>query len=390
MKNIIFYIAICLSTDVLLGQEMFIQNTDNLKGSVKVMGKQYTTVYDNTAHRYRYFDELGKEIFLIKSEKAGFGGPFGTSFLSSWWYFDAKLDDGSIAVVYFWKINAIKDFYYIGVNYNKPDGTEYKKIKFFKSKETFFSKDSCNVKYNNNVFVGNLDSYLIKIDPKDFDGFGLDIKLDSKIDPYRPQDGIINAGEDYFAWLAAVPNGNVSGTLTYENIQNKIKGSGYHDHNWGNIELQKLFDNWLWFRGTVGQYTIIGYELNTISSRGGYSIPGIFIADSLGIIYENYGQNGIFTAKENLITDLYEKNNEPLYSKLKIITTDDFYIEIEGTEVIENLYLFDVNNIPVLPNLFQFSDIDPYYTRYKSKVKLQLPNEAILTGEGVLEIMDLK
>ena len=331
-------------------------------------------------------DQLGKEVLPYEDGLR----TSGEKKEYEWWYFDAKLDDGSIAVVYFWKINAIKDFYYIGVNYNKPDGTEYKKIKFFKSKETFFSKDSCNVKYNNNVFVGNLDSYLIKIDPKDFDGFGLDIKLDSKIDPYRPQDGIINAGEDYFAWLAAVPNGNVSGTLTYENIQNKIKGSGYHDHNWGNIELQKLFDNWLWFRGTVGQYTIIGYELNTISSRGGYSIPGIFIADSLGIIYENYGQNGIFTAKENLITDLYEKNNEPLYSKLKIITTDDFYIEIEGTEVIENLYLFDVNNIPVLPNLFQFSDIDPYYTRYKSKVKLQLPNEATLTGEGVLEIMDLK
>ena len=307
-----------------------------------------------------------------------------------WWYFDAKLDDGSIAVVYFWKINAIKDIYYIGVNYNKPDGTEYKKIKFFKSKDTFFSKDSCNVQYKNNVFIGNLENYKIKIDSKDFDGFGLDINLYSKISPYRPQDGIINAGKDYFAWLAAVPNGHVSGTLTFKNEQNKITGNGYHDHNWGNIELQKLFDNWLWFRGTVDQYTIIGYELNTSSSRGGYSIPGIFIADSTGIIYENYGQNGIFTSKENLITNLYKKNNEPLFSKLNIITTDDFYLEIEGTDVIENLYLFDVNNIPLLPNLFQFSNIDPYYTRYKSKVILQLPDEMRYEGEGVLEIMDLK
>ncbi len=31
------------------------------------MGKEYTTVYDNTNHRYRYFEESGKEIFLIKS-----------------------------------------------------------------------------------------------------------------------------------------------------------------------------------------------------------------------------------------------------------------------------------------------------------------------------------
>tara|TARA_Y100001968_G_C19419248_1_gene750795 strand:+ start:1124 stop:1942 length:819 start_codon:yes stop_codon:yes gene_type:complete len=50
-----------------MGQELFIQHTDQLKGSVQVMGKSYTTVYDNTTHRYRYFDELGKEIFLIKS-----------------------------------------------------------------------------------------------------------------------------------------------------------------------------------------------------------------------------------------------------------------------------------------------------------------------------------
>ena len=307
-----------------------------------------------------------------------------------WWYFDAKLDDGSIAVVYFWKINTIKDIYYIGVNYNKPDGTEYKKIKFFKSKDTFFSTDSCNVQYKENSFIGNLKNYEIKISPKDFDGFGLDLTLNSKISAYRPQDGIISAGGDYFAWLAAVPNGNVSGTLTFENKQYKITGNGYHDHNWGNIELQKLFDNWLWFRGTVGEYTVIGYELNTTSSRGGYSIPGIFIADSTGIIYENYGQNGIFTSKENLITDLYKYNNEPLFSKLKIITKDGFYLEIEGLDVIENLNLFDVNNIPLLSNLFQLSKIDPYYTRYKSKVVLQLPDGLSYEGEGVLELMDLK
>jgi len=52
---------------MLHSQELFIQNTDKLKGSVNVMGQIYTTVYDNTVHRYRYFDDLGKEIFLIKS-----------------------------------------------------------------------------------------------------------------------------------------------------------------------------------------------------------------------------------------------------------------------------------------------------------------------------------
>ena len=49
----------------------------------------------------------------------------------------------------------------------------------------------------------------LKIDPEDFDGFGFDISLKSKVPPYRPQDGIISAGDDFFAWLAAVPNGHV-------------------------------------------------------------------------------------------------------------------------------------------------------------------------------------
>tara|TARA_B100000427_G_scaffold325121_1_gene331426 strand:+ start:273 stop:1148 length:876 start_codon:yes stop_codon:yes gene_type:complete len=68
MRNIFYYIITLTGViSMLNGQELFIQNTDKLKGSVNVMGQTYTTVYDNTVHRYRYFDDLGKEIFLIKS-----------------------------------------------------------------------------------------------------------------------------------------------------------------------------------------------------------------------------------------------------------------------------------------------------------------------------------
>ncbi len=66
MKKII-YLLILISINTLFSQELFIQDSDKIKGSKRVMGKEYTTVYDNTNHRYRYFDESGKEIFLIKS-----------------------------------------------------------------------------------------------------------------------------------------------------------------------------------------------------------------------------------------------------------------------------------------------------------------------------------
>ncbi len=307
-----------------------------------------------------------------------------------WWYFDSKLEDGSVIVAYFWTFKAVKDFFYIGVNYNHPDGTNYKKIKFFKKKDIFIEKSECRLEYKDNLFSGDLKKYNIKISPSDFDGFGFDITLDSNIPSYRPQDGIISAGNDFFAWLAAVPNGDVSGTLTFNDTTREIRGDGYHDHNWGNIPLQKLFDDWVWFRGTVEDYTIIGFELNTTHKRGGHSIPGIFIADSSGLIYENFGQNGIFTTEENLITDIYKNNNETFFSKFKIMTRDQYYIEVDGYEYIENLALFDISNIPIVPSLFKLSNIDPHYTRFKSKIKLELPNGNRFEGDAVLEIMDLK
>ena len=39
-----------------------------------------------------------------------------------WWYMDAKLDDGSVIVAYFYKVHFIKDRYFIGFNYTSPEG----------------------------------------------------------------------------------------------------------------------------------------------------------------------------------------------------------------------------------------------------------------------------
>lgn len=67
MKNIIFYTFLFSFINFLSAQELFLQGEDKLKGSVKVDGQEYITVYDNDNFIYRYFDKSGNEIFLIKS-----------------------------------------------------------------------------------------------------------------------------------------------------------------------------------------------------------------------------------------------------------------------------------------------------------------------------------
>ncbi len=308
-----------------------------------------------------------------------------------WWYFDGKLPDGSIIVCYFWKVHFVIDQYFIGFNYSSPDGEDIFKIKYFDEKNVSFLKDSCNVQMGKNSIIGNLKRYKIKIDPEDFDGFGIDIELNSKSLPYRPQDGIIKAGDNFFAWLAAVPKGEFKGQFFINNKKENIEGNGYHDHNWGNTPLQKLFSSWMWFRGEAGPYTIIAAELNTLENRGGYDIPILYLAQEKEVIINRFGEDGLFTKKSDLIKNIYRKKNEPLFSTLELITEDGFQIKIQGKKIIDNTLLFKRARTPIpISSIMNIFDIDPHYTRLESTLNIKDTSDNTFKGYGILEIMDLK
>ena len=315
-----------------------------------------------------------------------------------WWYFDAELDDGSMVVAYFYKVHFLKDQFFIGYNYTSPEKEDFFKLKYFKKNEVSFQSDSCAVLMNKNSFSGNLNDYNIVLNSDDFDGFGFNLNLKSLVSPYRPQDGIIKAGSDYFAWLAAVPNGNVDGTITVRGEEKKIKGSGYHDHNWGNTPLQKLFKSWTWFRGKAGPYTVILAELNAVESRGGFDIPILFVANENEVLVDKFGNRELLTMKNNLIEDYYPSKNEPQFSNFLISTHDNVSVKISGNRVIDNIEIFKRMSPPVPLNLFKpvvnlafkSSGIDPFYTRFASSFVLKIDKNTEIDGTGVMEIMDLQ
>lgn len=315
-----------------------------------------------------------------------------------WWYFDAELDDGSLVVAYFYKVHFLKDQFFIGFNYTSPQKEDFFRLKYFKSNEVSFQSDSCLVMMNKNLFAGNLNKYRIALDPDDFDGFGFNLNLQSLVGPYRPQDGIIKAGDDYFAWLAAVPNGDVDGTITINGKEKKIKGSGYHDHNWGNTPLQKLFKSWTWFRGKAGPYTVILAELNAVESRGGFDIPILFVADENQVLVDKFGNKELLTMKNNLIEDYYPSKNEPQFSNFLISSHDNVSVKISGNQIIDNIEIFKRLSLPAPLNLFKpavnfafrSSGIDPFYTRFASSFVLKIDEDIAIDGTGVMEIMDLQ
>ena len=309
-----------------------------------------------------------------------------------WWYFDAELDDGSLVVAYFYKVHFLKDQYFIGFNYTSPEKEDFFRLKYFKKNEVSFQSDSCSVTMNQNSFSGNLESYNITIDPNDFDGFGFDLNLQSLVSPYRPQDGVIRAGSDYFAWLAAVPNGNVNGTIIVDGQEKKIKGSGYHDHNWGNTPLQKLFKSWTWFRGKAGPYTVILAELNATKSRGGFDIPILFVADENKVLVDKFGNRELLTMKNDLIKDYYPSKNEPQFSNFLISSNNNVTVNISGNEIIDNIEIFKRLSLPAPLNIikpavnlaFKSSGIDPFYTRFASTFTLKIDENTEIEGTGVM------
>ena len=87
-----------------------------------------------------YFDEnvqpdkLGKNV---SSWEDGARIPE-DEFSVEWWYIDAKLEDSSIVVAYFYKVHNITNQYFIGFNYTSPDGVDTFKLKRYKKMMSHF------------------------------------------------------------------------------------------------------------------------------------------------------------------------------------------------------------------------------------------------------------
>jgi predicted secreted hydrolase len=66
--------------------------------------------------------------------------------------------------------------------------------------------------------------------------------------------------------------------LTYDGLVRKVKGTGYHDHNWGNVGLNDVMDHWYWGRAHVSNYTLIYVEQIASKTYGFTRMPVFMLA----------------------------------------------------------------------------------------------------------------
>jgi predicted secreted hydrolase len=233
-----------------------------------------------------------------------------------WWYFDAHLNDGSKLVIVFYtkfytQINKpLKPL--VTINHDRADGKTIERMFHAKAGDFSASTEQCDVKIGRNYFRGNLQKYEIHVEIEDLVA---DITLTRTAPSWRPATGHLyfgEQGEHLFAWLPSVPQGQAEVSIRVGGQSQQFRGVGYHDHNWGNISMLKLMNNWYWARGAIGDYTVIASYITTEKKYGYKTFPVFMLAKNGKIVADD-------DSKVHFeISDIYKdaKTRKPVANKV--------------------------------------------------------------------------
>ncbi len=310
-----------------------------------------------------------------------------------WWYFDFSFSDGSTAVIFF----STKSFLdpagkpdpEVNLVITDPQGNKIS-VSDNPGKENFTSSTSrLDVTLGNSFAKGDLSGCQLHFEK---DGTGVDLHLISKAPAWRPGTGISYYGAKktkYFAWLAAIPYGIAEGTLHYKGKSVKVSGTGYHDHNWGNIRLDKIKTQWYWGRARINTYTLIFAQMLTAPQYGSQEIPVFYLAKGNRILS---GSTYTFTFTPSQWKRHPGGRDYPEKIEINVTQPDmDVTIKISSPVIIEAQSLLD--KAPWFVRVLSRPFTNPYYFRFNADFTLEYkgPSGTVnKQGKGIYEMMLLR
>ena len=234
-----------------------------------------------------------------------------------WWYIDSHYPDGTILVIFFYSKSPIAVDGPIKpmstMELTLPDGRKFSEEVHATLEQSHYSKDRCDVTIGDCHMEGDLTKYQIVFKGKTMSAT---MSLTNTVPAWRSQCGPILFGDDeeyYFNWLPATPEGVAIADVTYPEGQLHLEGSGYHDHNWGNISMLKLMHHWYWGRAKIGDYKVISSWI-TAEKKYGYKEFDVFMLAKGGeILGDNSNHTLKFLPREEYID---AHTGKPVYNKV--------------------------------------------------------------------------
>ncbi|MFX0031272.1 MAG: lipocalin-like domain-containing protein [Candidatus Hodarchaeota archaeon] len=282
-----------------------------------------------------------------------------------WWYFDARLDNGYMAVGFFRAKHERTGKTGVEITIYKPNGEKIQKIFNYRRSDLKASKENANVRIGNNYIKVDylsqeLPIYEIFLDEDDL---GIHLIYKPKLRGWMPGEGFTEFGTlGQFGWSVAIPRAEVEGKIKLNNEEIAVKGIGYHDHNWLTFNLVRVVQYWYWGRIYSENFTIIYAYIKCNKRMDNYPISILMVAKGEQIL--------LSTGEFELIEKTFQYNEQagnkyPKFLMFKLSEQQKISLEVQKIIDADNL-LFELS--PVVRFLAKtLLRIKPGYFRLNSK-----------------------
>lgn len=335
-------------------------------------------------------DDLNRGLLPVDDAEHGPGGPLPYE----WWYFEGTFDNGYSVVVIAWPMNYSKPWRRqctVQLSIYTPDG-QTRKHYIFPPRSLFSaSRETCDVRVGDSYMRGRYPRYEVSMEAE---GDRVDLVFDSEVPGWVP-----GTGENLvpfpllkrMGWLVPVPRARVSGTLTLGGRVVEVEGHGYHDHNWGDMPMFHVVDNWNWGHIISGELGITWSDV-TMQKSYGYRRAFMFLLSRAGrLVYESPRIDVTYTRwrEEPRYLHPYPELVSVSFGRQGAPARGEFSMRVR--EVIETQDLLEMVGIPaLLERIVHRNFSKPYYFRWLSRVEGSLVVEGDsleLSGDTIHEQM---
>ncbi len=184
-----------------------------------------------------------------------------------WWYFDAQFADesgqlGSVVINFMTKriMKPKSDEPKLEITVTLPGKKPEADFTMHKKEDFAAATDRCEVTIGDSFIRGDLEVYTVHAKG---DIFEIDLEFTRVAPSWRPGPGKMYFDEEaYMGWVVPIPHGIVKGTIKRLDTGDVtvVNGDGYHDHNWSNTSLSKVYDHWYWGRSHEDDTTALFFR----------------------------------------------------------------------------------------------------------------------------------
>lgn len=310
-----------------------------------------------------------------------------------WWYFDSHFEDGSTAVVVFFtkslldRSSLLKPG--VSITITRPDGKKLSSTGLIPPAAFSASKERCYVRAGESWVRGDLCSYELHAKTGELTA---QLNFSGSVPAWRPGAGknyYDEAFKQYFAWFPAIPYGTVEGRLIYDGQIRTVKGTCYHDHNWGNVGLNQVLSSWYWGRAHVDNYTLIFAEMHAAPQYDDQNIPVFMLARGSQILAGS--GEPLQLTEGDFIADpggrSYPNGLDMEWQK----DSDRIQLKLREPRLIDSFSLLDL--LPAWQRVVGRLVSNPYYFRFNAGLDLHVDVDGThehVQGQALYESMLLR